>query len=104
MNLEAVLEQAGIPLLVFVICIYYGFRVRVHGDLESIRGKNKPLVRDKEMYQKRAGDLILLLGAATLVMAFLLFVSVYAAFVEICISIVLFGILWKSIEERYGAK
>lgn len=96
------LEIAGIPLLLFVVLVYYGVRVWIKKDISAIRGKEKPPVKDEEMYTKRAGALILFLAFAALAMAFLLFVSVYAALAEFIAATLLMGILWRRMEDKYG--
>lgn len=101
--MKMILEQAGIPLLLFVICMYYGIRLLILKDVSAIRSKDKPPVREEEGYAKAAGILILLFGAATFVMAVLVFVNVYAAFAEISVCTVLMAIAWKRLGERYGA-
>ena len=101
--MDIILEQAGIPLLLFVICVYYGIRLLVLKDIAAIRPKDKPPVREEEGYVKAAGILILVYGAATLVMAVLIFVNVYAAFVQIAVCTVLMGAARKRIADRYGA-
>lgn len=96
------LEIAGIPLLLFAVLVYYGVGVLIRKDISAIRGKNKPPVKDEEMYAKRAGTLILFLAFAALGMAFLLFINVYAALIEFVAATLLMGILWYRMEQRYG--
>ena len=55
MTTDQILETAGIPLLLFVILIYYGMRLWFMKDISAIRGKNKPPVKDEENYAKCAG-------------------------------------------------
>ena len=102
MTLENILNQAGIPLLLFAICMFYGIRMLVTKDASAIRGKNKGPAKDEAAYAKAGGLLILFYGAATLVMAGLLFVNVYAAVAEIVICTVIMGVLWKRMNDRYG--
>ena len=54
MTTDQILETAGIPLLLFVILIYYGMRLWFMKDISAIRGKNKPPVKDEENYAKVA--------------------------------------------------
>jgi uncharacterized protein involved in cysteine biosynthesis len=103
MSLDAVLQQAGIPLIVFLVCVYYGIRLLLLHDINSIRNKNKPPVKDEKAYAKMSGILLLFLAALTLLMAVLLFISTYAAVVEILIGTIIFGILWKRMNIRYGS-
>ena len=45
MTTQTILEQAGIPLLLFVICMYYGLKLMILQDVSTIRGKNKEPVK-----------------------------------------------------------
>ena len=65
MTVDAIIEQAGIPLLLLVICVYYAIRLIVLHDSQAIRGKHKPPVKDEEAYCKAGGKLLLFFGAAT---------------------------------------
>lgn len=103
MEIGTILEQAGIPLLLFVICMYYGIRMIVLEDANAIRGKNKGPVKDEKAYARKGGELVLFFGAATFLMAVLILVNLYAAVAEIVICTLLFGILWKRMNDKYGA-
>ena len=46
---------------------------------------------------------MLFLAAGSLVMTVLLYFQVIAAVVQIVVWIIVFGILWKKMDERYGA-
>ena len=73
------------------------------GDVSTIRGKNKEPVKDEKAYAKKGGALILFFGFATLVMTFLLFVDLYVALAQIVICTIIFGVLWKKMNDKYGA-
>lgn len=103
MTVETFLEQAGIPLLIFIVCMYYGMRLLILQDIGAIRGKDKAPVRDEKGYAVSAGKLILFFGAATFLMGILIFVNVYAAVGEIVVCTLILGILWKRMNDRYGA-
>ena len=103
MTFSAVMEQAGIPLIVFAVCIYFGIRLMVFKDINSIRSKNKPPVKDEEMYIKWGGILILLFGVGALGMALLLLVNITAAVIEIIAVTTAFGIAWKTLCDKCGA-
>ena len=77
MTVDTIIEQAGIPLLLLVICVYYAIRLIVLHDSQAIRGKNKPPVKDEEAYCKAGGKLLLFFGAATFLMAILVFVNTF---------------------------
>ena len=103
MTTQTIIEQAGIPLLLFVICMYYGLKLMILQDVSTIRGKNKEPVKDEKAYAKKGGALILFFGFATLVMTFLIFVDLYVALAQIVICTIIFGVLWKKMNDKYGA-
>lgn len=103
MTVEMFLEQAGIPLLIFVVCVYYGVRLLVLQDVSAIRGKDKAPVRDEKGYAMGAGKLLLFFAAATLLMGILIFVNVYVAVAEIIVCIFIMGFLWRRMNQKYGA-
>ncbi len=102
MSAEKFLELAGIPLLLFVILMYYGMRLWIMKDITAIRGKNKPPVKDEAAYAKAAGQLMVFFAVATLLMMVLLFWNLYAAVAEIVVCTVILGILWSRMNKKYG--
>lgn len=102
MSLDAFFQEAGIPLLLFLICVYYGLKLLILKDVTLVRGKDKPPVKNKEEFAKRGGILILFYAAATLVMMGLLFVNLYAALTQIVVCTVIFAVLWKKMSDTYG--
>lgn len=103
MDMQQIVEQAGIPLLVCLVLVFYGMRLIFLQDITMIRSKDKPPVKDEKAYAKSAGKLMLLFAAAALLMAALIFVSVEAALAEIVVCTLALGILWKRMNDRYGA-
>ncbi|MBD5520753.1 MAG: hypothetical protein HDR03_05935 [Lachnospiraceae bacterium] len=102
MTFEMVLEQAGIPLILFVVCMYYGLRLLIMQDVSIIRSKDKEPLKDEKAYAKAGGKLLLFYAGATLLMAVLVFVNVYAAVGEIIVCTLVMGFLWKRMNEKYG--
>lgn len=100
----AIFEQAGIPLLLFVLCMYYGIRMIILKDASVIRGKNVYPLRDEKEYAEKGGILLILLGIGSLLMGILTLVNVYVAFAEILICIIIVGILWKKMNAKYGVQ
>ncbi|MDD3369757.1 MAG: hypothetical protein PHP50_12905 [Lachnospiraceae bacterium] len=103
MNLNQFFQLAGIPILGFVVCVYYGIRLVIMQDVNAVRGKFKEPVKDEKGYSKEGGRLIIGLGAAFLLMGMLLFVNVTAAVIQIAVCTVIFGVLWKKMNDKYGA-
>lgn len=101
--MEAILEQIGIPLLVFAACMFCGIRIYTTGDPSLILSKNSAELKDRVKYAKNAGILLIVLGIASLLMAGLMYVNVVAAVVEFVVVLVIVGILWKIMNDKYGA-
>lgn len=97
------MEQSGIPMLLALVCIYVGVKLIVTKDISSVRRKDAPPVKDENAYAKQAGTLIIVLGVASLVMIGLAQLNVYVALAEMVVSAVVIGILWKRMNNKYGA-
>ena len=97
-------SMAMIPILMLIVLAYYGARLLVLHDISAIRGKDQTKkLKDEERYATEAGKLMLFLAAGSLIMTVLLYFHVIAAVVQIVVWVVIFGILWKKMDERYGA-
>lgn len=96
------LSNAMIPLMMTVVLGYYAARLLIFHDTESITGKKNIKFKDKEKYVAEAGKLILFLAAGSFVMAIVMCFSTHAAVAEIVIWFVIFGILWKRMNNKYG--
>ncbi|MCD7818822.1 MAG: hypothetical protein LUH07_07200 [Lachnospiraceae bacterium] len=105
MDGDSFLSMAAIPLLMFVVLAYYSFRLLVLHDTEAIRGKtNYKKLKNKDKYTEEAGKLMLFLAVGSLIMIGVLYFNIMASVVLICIWIVVFGILWKRMNDQYGEK
>lgn len=103
MTVDTIIEQAGIPLLLLVICVCLAMPAdRFALTVRRSAGKISRRLKDEEAYCKAGGKLLLFFGAATFLMAILVFVNVYVAVAEIIICTVILGILWKRMEDQYG--
>ena len=97
-------SMAMIPILMLIVLAYYGVRLLVLHDISAIRGKDQTKkLKDEERYATEAGKLMLFLAAGSLIMTVLLYFHVIAAVVQIVAWVVIFGVLWKKMDERYGA-
>jgi len=104
MTIENFISQAGIPLLLFFICMFYGMRLLITQDAGIIRNDRKKLLKDEKEYARKCGILVLFYGAGTLLMIVLLFVNVYAAVGEIILWTVALGIGWKITADQHERK
>lgn len=95
--------MVGIPILISIVCMYYGVRLMITKDSSLIRGKNQGKPKNEEAYCREAGKLILFFGAATLGMGILIFWNPYIALGEIIICVLIMGILWHRMNLKYGS-
>ena len=103
MGADNFLSAAFVPILMAGGLGYYAIRILVFHDLSSISGKDKKRkYKNEEMYAKTAGKLMLFLSIASLAMSVILYWYPKAAMAEILVCIVIFGILWKRMHEKYG--
>lgn len=100
--MEQYLSDAMIPLLMTIALGYYSFRLLVLHDVEAIRGKTGKKLKNEKMYAQEAGKLMAFLAIASLVMAILMYFSSVIAFGQIVVCLIIFGILWKKMSEKYG--
>lgn len=100
--MEQYLSDALIPLLMTIALGYYSFRLLVLHDVEAIRGKTGKKLKDEKKYAREAGKLMTFLAVASLVMALLMYFSEIIAFALIAVCLIIFGILWKKMHEKYG--
>lgn len=100
--MEQYLSEALIPLLMTIILGYYSFRLLILHDIEAIRGKERKKLKNEEKYAQEAGKLMMFLAAGSLIMAILIHYNSIAAFAVIVIFLIIFGILWKKMDQKYG--
>lgn len=100
--MEAYLADASIPLLLTVVLGYYSFRLLILHDVEAIRGKNGKKLKDKEAYTREAGKLLAFLTGSSLLMAIIMYWSSTVAFGQLVVCLLIFGFLWKKMNEKYG--
>lgn len=101
--MELVMEQLGIHIIILMICVYYGIRMMITRDASMLFGKDKKAFKNESEYAKYAGMLVILLGVASLIMGVVAMFDKTAALVLIVVSVVGLGVLWKIINQKYGA-
>lgn len=99
--MNAFLEISGIPLLVFVISAYYGFRVMFLKDISAVCAKDRKPPEDRDGFCREAGKLLFLFAGGALLMALLLQVSLIAGLLEILLCIAVTMLLWHRMTEKY---
>lgn len=101
MTFEEIMSQAGIPFLLFVVCLYYAWRLLALKDTDAVRGKGKLPLKDPDGYAKAAGGLLLFFAIASLVMGIIVLFNVTIALIWIVICTIILGIKWKKMHGLY---
>ena len=107
--LGQIMEQAGIPILIGMVCLYFAYRVLLYfayrvlilKDIKAIRGKDKPEPEDKEGYCRDIGRLLVFFGLGSFLMGILEMVHPMAALVQTVLWVVITFILWKRVDSKY---
>ena len=99
---ESYLSSAMIPLMMTLVLGYYAARLLIFHDTESITGKNGAKFKDKEKYVTESGKLILFMAAGSFIMAIIMYFNAYVAETQIAVWFLIFGILWKRMNDKYG--
>ncbi len=102
MDFQTIIDQMGIELLMFAVCLYFGIRLIITRDIKILYKDRPDSVKNPREYCLYAGLIVLFLGVAALVMGILTFVNTTAAFVEIIVAVILLGIMWKFMHEKYA--
>ena len=102
MTVSEIINHAGIELLIFAVCVFFGLRLVITKDVRIIKKEHPEEIRDPGKYASYAGWIILFLGVIALVMAVISFFNVIAAVIWAVAAIIVMGILWKILYEKYG--
>ncbi|WP_035769292.1 hypothetical protein [Butyrivibrio sp. NC2002] len=102
MDINKFLEQSGISLLLFAICVYYAWRLLFMKDYTAVRGKDQDPPKDIEGYCRAAGLIVVFFGIATLVMAGLVLIDPTIGFIQIVICTAIMVFLWKKMTDKYA--
>ena len=102
MNIQEIINQMGIELLVFAVCLFFGVRLIITRDVTILKKEHPEEIKNPKEYTLYAGLIILFLGISALIMGIISFFNPVAAVVEIVCSVVFMGLLWKYIYEKYA--
>ncbi len=102
MSLSDIINQMGIELLVFAVCMFFGIRLIITRDVSILRKEDPESIKHPKEYSLYAGLIILFLGVAALVMGVVSFFNPIAAFIVIIIAVIIMGIMWKFMHEKYA--
>ena len=99
--LERIGQEMGLPLLFAAILLYYAIKLLVFSDVESIRPKGRPPVRDRKAYSKEAGILILIFTGISLLSSILMLVHPFMGIGLIILGTLVMAVRFRALEEKY---
>ena len=97
--LERIGQEMGLPLLFAAILLYYAIKLLVFSDVESIRPKGRPPVRDRKAYSKEAG--ILIFTGISLLSSILMLVHPLMGIGLIILGTLVMAVRFRALEEKY---
>jgi len=92
----------GLPLLFTVLLLYYAVKLLVFEDVDSIRPKGRPPVKDKKGYGREAGILVLIFAAISLVASFCMLIHPFLGISLILLGFILVAMQFRRLEEKYS--
>ena len=102
MNLQEIINQMGIELLVFAVCLFFGIRLIITRDVTIIKKEHPEEISHPKEYTLYTGLIILFLGGSALAMGIISFFNPVAAMIEIIGSVILMSLMWKFIYDKYA--
>ena len=102
MSFQEIINQMGIELLVFGVCLYFGLKLIITRDVTILKRDDPETIKHPGEYAFYGGLLMLFLGTAALVMGIISFFNAVAAFIFMIVAFIIMGIIWKFMHEKFA--
>ncbi len=102
MDIQTIVNQMGIEILAFAVCMFFGIRLIITRDVKILKKENPESIKHPNEYTFYAGLIIIFLGVSAIAMGIVSFFNQVAALVVIVVAVVAMGIMWKFMHEKYG--
>jgi len=104
MTFNEIIDLTWIPLIAFALCLGYGVALLITKNPKTLRGKkDKTIYKDSVKFATTSGWLLLLMAAGSMGMCVLIFYNVVLALVEVITVFLVFVVLWRQVNKKYGA-
>lgn len=106
MDLVGFMTSIWIPVGLGIVCLVYGLYMIITKDPSKLRRKDdNRLLKDEKKYAEVGGYLMLFMALGCLVMVIIieLLKNEVLATIESFVWFIIFGILWKLMNDKYGA-
>ena len=102
MNIQTIVNQMGIEILAFLVCMFFGIRLIITRDVKIIKKENPESIKHPKEYTFYAGLIIIFLGVSAIAMGIISFFNQVAALIVIVVAVVIMGFMWKVVHEKYA--
>ena len=102
MDIQTIVNQMGIEILAFLVCVFFGIRLIVTRDVKIIKKENPESIKHPREYTFYAGLIIIFLGVSAIAMGIVSFFDQIAALILIVVAVVIMGFMWKFVHEKYA--
>ncbi|MBO6197110.1 MAG: hypothetical protein J6O03_06455 [Butyrivibrio sp.] len=102
MNIQTIVNQMGIEILAFLVCMFFGIRLIITRDVKILKKENPESIKHPNEYTFFAGLIIIFLGISAIAMGIVSFFNQIAALIVIVVAVVIMGFMWKIVYEKYA--
>ena len=102
MDIQTIVNQMGIEILAFAVCMFFGIRLIITRDVKILKKENPESIKHPNEYTFYAGLIIIFLGISAIAMGIVSFFNQIAALIVIVAAVVIMGFMWKFVHEKYA--
>ncbi len=102
MDIQTIVNQMGIEILAFLVCMFFGIRLIITRDVKILKKENPESIKHPKEYTFYAGLIIIFLGVSAIAMGIISFFNQVAALIVIVVAVVIMGFMWKVVHEKYA--
>jgi hypothetical protein len=102
MDIQTIVNQMGIEILAFLVCMFFGIRLIITRDVKILKKENPESIKHPNEYTFFAGLIIIFLGISAIAMGIVSFFNQIAALIVIVVAVVIMGFMWKIVYEKYA--
>ena len=102
MDIQTIVNQMGIEILAFAVCMFFGIRLIITRDVKILKKENPESIKHPNEYTFYAGLIIMFLGISAIAMGIVSFFNQIAALIVIVAAVVIMGFMWKIVYEKYA--
>ena len=102
MDIQTIVNQMGIEILAFAVCMFFGIRLIITRDVKILKKENPESIKHPNEYTFYAGLIIIFLGISAIAMGIVSFFNQIAALIVIVAAVVIMGFMWKIVYEKYA--